>query len=192
MAHINAKPGIDPEIITKLSEGGRLWHAAHADGSDNRINGDVILEAASYGTGFGILAAGAQWIRKTFRNRDKTREDLDAEKEADVINKSCGALEEMLLEYLQAAQAGRIDAEALDELTDQLGEVWEYARSGKLHIPDAKALSEIRGSIAAFTAALAGEEAVPPAPEASAADEFRRIRELLLRQKELLAAGSAE
>ena len=192
MAHINAKPGIDPEIITKLSEGGRLWRAAHADGSDNRINGDVILEAASYGTGFGILAAGAQWIRKTFRNRDKTREDLDAEKEADVINKSCGALEEMLLEYLQAARAGRIDAEALAELTDQLGEVWEYARSGKLHIPDAKALSEIRGSIAAFTAALAGEETVPPAPEASAADEFHRIRELLLRQKELLAAGAAE
>jgi len=35
---------IDPEIVTKLSSGdSKLWLAAHEDGSDNRINGDVIL-----------------------------------------------------------------------------------------------------------------------------------------------------
>ena len=35
---------INPDIIRKLSTGnGKLWSAAHQDGSDNRINGDVVL-----------------------------------------------------------------------------------------------------------------------------------------------------
>ena len=53
MAEIKVKP----EIIKKLSSGEeKLWLAGHPDGSDNRINTDTILEASTYGAGFGVLA----------------------------------------------------------------------------------------------------------------------------------------
>ncbi len=103
----NTKLGIDPEIMEKLSVGeGKLWCAAHADGSDNRIDGEAILEASTFGADIGLLEAGVQWIRKLFRNRGKTREDLAAEKEAAGINLTCGSLEQMLLDYFRAAKKG--------------------------------------------------------------------------------------
>ena len=93
---------ISPEIISKLSSGdSKLWLAAHEDGSDNRIDGDAILNISSkYGEEFGVISAVFQGIRKRFRNRNKTWQDLEVEKEAYRINKTCGALEQMLLEYL--------------------------------------------------------------------------------------------
>lgn len=171
---------IDPEIVTKLSsEDSRLWLAAHEDGSDNRINGDVILHASTYGTGFGVIAALSQGIRKLFRNRNKSWQDLDAEKEAYRINNTCGALEEMLLEYIQAAREGTaVDREALDELIDTLEEMHGYCQAGKLMIPGEKELSEIRKSIAAYTAATTGNDTDPNT------DEFLRIRELLMEQRQ--------
>ena len=53
-----------------------------------------------------MIAAVSQGIRKLFRNRNKSWQDLEDEKEAYRINKTCGSLEEMLLEYLRAAQEG--------------------------------------------------------------------------------------
>ena len=68
MAEIKVKP----EIIKKLSSGEeKLWLAGHPDRSDNRINTDTILEASTYGAGFGVLAAMGQWIRRKFKNRGK-------------------------------------------------------------------------------------------------------------------------
>ena len=119
MVYVGVFPEIDPETTEKLaSETKKLWTAAHEDGSDNRVNGDAVLEASSYDLTFGFLAAGFMWVRKLFRNRGKTREDLKAEKEAAGINRTCGALEQMLLEYFRSAQEGAVDGEALDELID--------------------------------------------------------------------------
>ena len=177
---------IYPEILAKLSSGKeKLWVAAHPDGSDNRINGDVILEASSYGTGFGLLAAAAQLIRRRFRNRGKTRSDLLAEKEAAEINRTCIALEEMLLEYFQAVQNGSVDEEALNELIDTLEKMHGYFQSGKLRIPGEKDLVEMRKCIADYTAAITGDQSPSPVgkAESSGKDEFFLIRELLLRQK---------
>jgi len=188
MIHLHAALGVSPEIIEKLSSGNQLWSAAHADGSDNRINSDAILNASTYGADFGILAALGQGIRKLFRNRGKTREDLAAEKEAARINRTSGALEELLLEYCRAAREGNIDEETLDELIDNLEEMQGYARAGKLQVPGVSSLTKIRKSIAAFTAAIAEEKNASPVREADAsgADEFSLIRKQLLRQKELL------
>ena len=169
---------IDPEILRKLKgEETHLWRAAHEDGTDNRIDGDAVLEAAGYHEIFGILAAGIMWVRKKFRNRGKTKDDFAAEKEAAKINRTCGALEEMLLEYLRAAQEGRTDPELLEELTDTLREMSGYEKAGKLVVPGRKELTEICRSIAEYTGAA--ESAAAPA-----ADEFARIRELVERQKE--------
>ena len=187
MTQTGRKLEIDPAVAEKLGIGGEaLWTAAHGDGSDNRINGDVVLEASAYGADVGLLAAGAQWIRRLFRNRGKTRADLAAEKEAAGINKTCAALEQMLLDYLRDAQEGRVDAEALTELTDTLEEMQAYSRAGKLRVPGAKELTAIRESITAFTSALAEEAGVPVrTAEVPDADEFALIREQLLTQKEL-------
>ena len=98
---------------------------------------------------------------------------------------TCGALGEMLLEYLRSAREGVIDDEALDELTDTLQEMHQYHRAGKMSIPGQAELSEIRGSIADFTAAIAkGRKA--PAAETAEGDEFCRIRSCLEQQKELI------
>ena len=175
---------IRPEIIAKLSsDDSHLCHATHEDGADNRINTDTILEASTYGTDFGILAAISQGIKKLFRNRNKTRQDLRDEKEAYRINNTCVALDEMLLEYLQAIQVGAAaDAEALDELADTLDTMHGYYQSGKLEIPGKKELSEIRKTIETYTAETTGRPAQEP--QSPDADEFVRIRDLLLKQKQ--------
>ena len=180
---------ISPEIISKLSSGdSKLWLAAHEDGSDNRIDGEAILNTSSkYGEWFGVISAAFQGIRKLFRNRNKTWQDLEAEKEAYRINKTCGALEEMLLEYLQAAREGTAaDQESLDELIDTLEEIHGYYQSGKLVVPGEKELSEIRKSIGEYTAAITGDHPVQSAQDGQKAnaDEFVLIRELLLKQKQ--------
>ena len=179
---------INPEIIRKLSAGnGKLWSAVHQDGSDNRINGDVVLEASTYGAEFGFFAAAAQWIRKKVRNRGKTQDDLAAEKEAIRINNTSGALEEMLLEYFRAAQDGSVGKETLDELIGTLEEMKGYYQSGKLKVPDMSILTEIRKSIAGYTAALAAESGKPvQETETRDADEFSLIREQLIRQRDLI------
>ncbi len=137
------------------------------------------LEASSYGTGFGILAAAAQWIRKRFRNRGKTRLDLEAEKEAARINRTCGALEEMLFEYFLHAQEGSVDPEALCELTGVLREVTEYSRAGKLLVPGEKDL-EAMYAAAGITAALSGGKPLPPPQETEGTDAFSRMLDQLL------------
>ena len=182
------KMEINPEIIRKLSmESGKLWSAAHHDGSDNRINGDVILEASTYGAEFGFFAAAAQWIRKKFRNRGNTQDDLAAEKEAKRINNTSGALEEMLLEYFRAVQEGSVGKEMLDELIDTLEEMKGYYRSGKLKVTDEKILTEIRKSVAEYTAVLAAESGRPVREaESPDADEFSLIMEQLIRQREMI------
>lgn len=180
---------INPEWIKKLSSGkGELWSAAHDDGSNNRINGDTVLEAAGYGTGFGLLAAGAQWVRKLFRNRGKTTEDLEAEKEAAIINRTSGALEVMLLEYFRAVQDGVIHEEALDELIDTLEEMHEYHLAGKLIIPGEKDLADMRKGITEYTAAVAEKNCgkMPQVLRTQESDEFFLIREQLMIQKELI------
>ena len=59
MVYVGVFPEIDPETTEKLaSETKKLWTAAHEDGSDNRVNGDAVLEASSYDLTFGFLAAG--------------------------------------------------------------------------------------------------------------------------------------
>ena len=180
---------INPEIIRKLSTGnGKLWYAAHDDGSDNRINGDVVMEASTYGAEFGFFAAAAQWIRKKIKNKGKTQDDLAAEKEAKRINNTSGALEEMLLEYFRAAQEGRVGKETLDELIDTLEEMRGYYQSGKLKVPDMSILTEMRKSIAGYTAVLAAESGKPvQETEPRDADEFSQIRNQLIRQRELIS-----
>ena len=189
MPDTDAKLNIDPELISKLSaESGKLWSAAHEDDSKNRINGDTILEASTYGAPIGIIAALLMWFRKKFRNRRKTKEDLAAEKEASRINRTCGALEEMLLEYIRAAQEGVTDVESLDELTDTLEEMHGYYQSGKLAVPGRQELAGIRRTVAEYTAAMEGSRSVAPArsKESSEGDEFLLIKELLLKQREII------
>lgn len=56
---VNARLNISPEIIRKLSSGKReLWSAACPDGSDNRINGETVTEAATYSFIVASLVAG--------------------------------------------------------------------------------------------------------------------------------------
>ena len=176
---------MNPDLIAKLKEGRTLWLAAHNDGSDNRINGEAILDAASYHTAFGILATLFMWIRKTFRNRGKTTEDLAAEKEAAGINRTCGALEVMLVEYIQSAQDNTLNEETLDELIDTLGKMHEYEQAGKLMIPNRDDLAEIRSFIARYTDVLAKGKSVQPVHE-TGRDEFSLIRDQLIRQRELI------
>ena len=186
---VGSKLNIDPEIVEKLRSGnGKLWSAAHDDGSGNRINADAVLEASTLGVDAGLLEAGMQWIRKMFRNRGKTKEDFAAEKEAAKINRTAGALEEMLLEYFQAAQEGSVDGEALRELIDTLEEMHGYCQSGKLQVPGKTELAKMRGSIVEYTSAIAESRNVQlkREPAAAGADEFQLIKEQLLRQAELL------
>ena len=181
MAQTQAKLEIAPEIIRKLSAAkSTLWTAAHGDGSDNRINVDSVMETAAYSTSLGILNAIGQWFRKKHRNRDKTREDLQAEKEAVGINQACDALEEMMLEYLQAAQKGIVEEESLDDLIGKLEEIQGYECAGKLKVAE-KEVAEIGRSLAGFTASLTGQPG-------KAGGGVGGIRDMLLRQKAFLAA----
>ena len=189
MAQVGVKLEMNPEIIGKLSSGKeKLWLAAHEDGSKNRINGEAVAEASSYSFIFGFLAAGGMWIRKKFRNRGKTKEDLAAEKEAAKINRTSGALEEMLLEYIRAAQKGVVEEDSLDELIDTLEEMHGYHQAGKLSVPGRGELAELRKSITEYTAALAESRSAPPVRgmKLSGEDDFCLLREQLIRQKELI------
>ena len=190
MANIGAKLQISPEIIQKLSSGkGGLWVAAHQDGSDNRINGEAIMDAAACSTFLGILTGIFQALKKAFRNRGKTKEDFAAEKEAANINVSCAALEAKLLDYLRSAQQGKADEEDLDDLIATLKEIRGYALAGKLKVSGEKELAQIGQSIANCTAAMTGSKAPGPVwkPGTPVADQFRAVGELLIQQKKWIA-----
>ena len=193
MENNGARLEMDPETVRKLSAGkGELWHAAHSDGSDNRVNGELVAEVSTVSFSAAFLTAGFLWLRKKFRNRGKTRQDLAAEKEAVKIGKTCSALEAQMLDYIRSAQEGRIDGELLGDLIHTLEEAGGYYRAGKLTVPDGKELTEMRKSIGEFTAAMAPDASVQPDRETGSAgqDEFSLIRNLLIRQKEL--TGSRE
>ena len=183
MAHTNVKLEINPEIIEKLSlGGGKLWIAAHEDDSKNRVDVEAIADAALLDIVTGFFVAGYQLLKKRLRNLGKTKDDVAAEKEASQINRTCGALEQMLLEYIRAAQEGEIDAEALDELIGTLKEMQGYYEARKLSLPGESTLVAIGDSVAVFTANLLGSEAARKA-EASATNLFSRISAHLLQQK---------
>ena len=88
---------IHQEIIDKLSAGkGSIWIAAHNDGSDNKINEDAILDTASYSIFLAVLSTIGQSLRKMFRNKKKSHEELAAEKEAaKIIGISVSSVESM-------------------------------------------------------------------------------------------------
>ena len=188
MIEVGLNLDINPELLPDLDAGQKLWHAAHGDGSDNRINPDTVLEASTYSAYAGALAALFMGIRKKFRNRGKTKADLAAEKEAAKINRTCGALEELLSEYIRSAREGQVDEETLGELTDALGEMKAYEQAGKLAVPGKAELAEIRKSIAGWTAAMAQGRPGRPAEPAAAGEtnEFGLLREQLVWQRELL------
>lgn len=188
MNRTGLNPEMNQDLIAKLYAGEKLWLASRDDGSGNRINSDVVMEAGSYSTSFGILTALLMWIRKKFRNRGKTAEDFAAEKEAAEINRTCGTLEVMLPEYIQSAQKGVIDEEELGELIDTLEVMQGYEQAGKLMIPGRKELAELRKSIAEYTGAIAESKSVQLDRKAGTAGvgEFGTIRALLLKQMDLL------
>ena len=190
MIRVGVQLTINPEIIRELGSGqNSLWSAAHGDGSENRINGEAVAETAEYSFSLAFLTAGLMWARKKFRNRDKTKEDLAAEKEAARINKTASALEAQLKDCLQAAQEGMISQEALDDLIDTLEEMDGYDQAGKLTVTNVREAAEIRGRITDFTAAIEGKTAGPTHPEGEKPEkgEFALIRKQLIRQKELIA-----
>ena len=195
MAQTGIKLEVNPEVIRKLrSSDAVLWTASHKDGSDNRVNWNAVADADIVGgASLGFLAAAFQGLKKAFRNRGKTREDFAAEKEAAKINRTCGALSQMLLEYMEAAQAGSIDRESLDELIEVLEEIDGYDQAGKLKIPDDKAMLEIYKSITAYTAALIeGGNAQPSQGiEITARPAFRLIQAQLIQQREWIGEGGA-
>ncbi len=180
---------IDPEVISKLGSGDSCFcFAVHGDGSENRINGEAIVEATVLEPSLGIVTAVFQGIRKAFRNRGKTKEDLAAEKEAAKINKTCGALNLQLLDYIRAAQEGGIEEDDLDTLIDTFRETEEYSRSGKLKVTDEKNLAALCKSIVSYTAAVTGGPAADDQDaEMPVADMFCLIREQLTRQKKWIS-----
>ena len=193
MIRVGVQLTIHPEIIRKLGSGrNSLWSAAHGDGSENRINGEAVAKTAAYSFSLAFLTTALMWARKQFRNRDKTKNDLAAEKEAARINKTALALEAQLKDYLLAAQEGMISPEGLDDLTAVLEEMDGYSRAGKLTVTNVQEAAEIRGRITDFTAAIEGKTAVQPHPEAEKPQEgeFALIRKQLIRQKELIGRQS--
>ena len=191
MAKTDAKLNISQEILTKLSSGkAELWLAVHADGSDNRINGDEIIEAAGYHASFGIISAIFQGIRKAFRNRGKTGADLAAEKEAARINQTCVVLNLTLRDYLAAARDGAPDEESLDDLIGALRETETYARAGKMQVPGAEELTEICARVAEYTVAVTGQPVPQKAADLPTADQFAFLLDLLTRQKQWFGGNS--
>ena len=185
MVSIGIKLTIDPDLVMKLGSEQKLWIAAHDDGSKNRINEDAVFEAASSDITLGILTGLFMWIRKRFRNIGKTKDDLAAEKEAAKINRTCGALDVMLLEYIQSAHKGMVDEETLDDLIKTLEEMQGYEQAGKLSIPGRKDLTEIRNSIARYTVSIANSKAVQSV-QITGNGDFNIIRNQLIQQKELI------
>ena len=192
MVKTGTKMEINPDLITRLSTEEKLWGAVNNDGSENEIDEDAVIEAASYDTSLGILTGLFMWGRKKIRNKAKTKEDLLAEKEAKRINNISFVLADSLLEYLQSAQEGSISEENLDELIEITEEMSQYYQAGKLVIWDKEILPEIRSSIAEFTDTALKEKTALPQQEAGTdgSDDFRLIRELLLKQKELIGNTS--
>ena len=194
MAQTDVKLEVNPQIIRKLrSSDAELWAAAHSDGSDNRINWNAVADAESIETSLGVLTAVFQGLRKAFRNRGKTKEDFASEREAAKINRTCGALSQMLLEYIEAAQAGSIDGESLDELIDVLEEMDRYCQAGKLTIPGERELLALCRSIAAYTDALmdGGDAQSAQGLEMTARRAFSLIRAQLIRQRQWIGEGDA-
>ena len=194
MAQVDVRLEVNPEIIQKLrSSPAELWTAAHSDGSDNRINWNAIADADTIETSLGILTAVFQGLRKAFRNRGKTKEDFASEREAAKINRTCGALSQMLLEYIEAAQAGSIDRESLDELIDVLEEMDGYYQEGKLTIPGEKELLELSKSIATYTDALVdgGDAQSARGLEMTVRRAFSLIRAQLIRQRQWIGEDGA-
>ncbi len=192
MVQVGTTLRISRETEGKLdSESCMLFRAAHEDGSDNRINGDAIVEATTCHWAMGLLTGAAQVIRKAFRNRGKTKDDLAAEKNAARINRSAGALREMLIEYIGLARQGMIDEELLDDLAGTLEEAHNDRRAGSLIITEDSMLKEIADSIGDFTAAIGESMHMGPAqkPQGSGEDVFSRSRDQLVVQKRLLGAA---
>lgn len=185
---IDVYPAVDPELISDLDAGQTIWRAAHGDGSENRINEDAVMETATHSISLGLLTAFFLWIRKRFKNRGKTSEDLRAEREAVRINRTCDAMEEMLSEYFRSAQNGCVEETALSELIETTETMLSYDRDGKLAIRNREKLIGLRKSIEAYTDAIEKRERAPAHSEREedGTDEFRRIRDLLIRQKETL------
>lgn len=62
----NARLLIDPAIVERIGNANRtLWHAAHVDEPDNRINAEEIMDVSSYNTSLGILDARRSISGKT-------------------------------------------------------------------------------------------------------------------------------
>ena len=186
MADIGGKLEMDQKTIAKLRSGQKFWAASHDDGSKNRINEDAVLEAASCDLSLGILTALFMWVRKKFRNRGKTKGELTAEKEAAKINRSCRALDVMLLEYVQSAQKGMIDEETLDDLIRTLEEMHGYDQAGKMIIPDREVLIEIRDAIVKYTSLITDGRVVRLVLPSETTGDFNIIRDQLMRQRELI------
>ena len=190
MVQFNTKMKVSPEMIEKLSgESGKLWSAAHVDSSDSRVDLNALnkFDPILFPE-LNFASLGIEAVKKLIHNSGKTQQDYIAEEDATRINKTCGALEEMLLEYFQAAQKGIIDEESLDELIDTLDEIRGYYAFGKMKVPGEKELAEILESITTFTVSLAKEMQGHSVPEteASNADPFTRIRDRLIQQRKLI------
>lgn len=178
---------IDQELVDKISlEKGRLWTAAHDDGSNNRFDGNAVADAATISFGLSAIVAGFMGAKKAYKNKDKSEEDLKAEKEARKINEVCDSLTAWLQEYIRSAKDGMIDEKSFDYLSSILQELHEYNEAGKLAIPGKEELAELKKNITEYTSAIAESKGYEPA-EASDSDDFYMIREQLLMQKKLLA-----
>ena len=178
---------MNQELVDKISlERKRLWAAAHDDGSNNRFDADAVADAATLSFSLSAVVAGIAGARKAYKNKDKSKEDLKAEKEARKINEVCDSLTAWMREYIHSAQNGMIDEKSFDYLSDILLELHEYNEAGKLAIPGNEELAELRKSITEYTSSIAENKGYEPA-ESSESDDFYMIREQLLMQKELLA-----
>ena len=167
------------EIIEKLSgKSGKYWSAAHVESSGSRVDLNVSKKIDPFlFPELNLDSIGVEAVKKLIHNSGKTQ------------HKTCGALEEMLLEYFQAAQKGLIDENALDELIDTLDEIRGYYAFGKMKVPGEIELAEIRRSIASYTGAISEEKGKQAVQDADVPDEdeFTWIRNQLLRQKELIS-----
>ena len=98
---------IDQDLVDKISlERERLWAAAHDDGSNNRYDIDSVADAATLSFSLSAVVAGIAGARKAYKNKDKSAEDLKAEKEARKINEACDSLTAWLQQYIRSAQNG--------------------------------------------------------------------------------------
>lgn len=177
---------IDQELVDKISlERERLWAAAHDDGSNNQFDIEAVGDAATLSFSLSAVVACVAGAKKAYKNKDKSKEDLKAEKEARKINEVCDSLTAWLREYLRSAQNGTIDEKSLDYLSDILEELHEYNKAGKLLLPGKEELAELRKRITEYTAKIVENKGYEPA-EAAGPDDFYMIREQLIRQKEIL------